>query len=199
MSPVLVRDGLDEPDREAAAAIVWDAFREKLGVALGDKSRGCAFLAQTLDADMTVTACDGDTGALLGVLVLTRADHTGPGGEVGTLWRTYGVSSVWRLALLIAMESSPSKDAMHIDSICVVAGARGRGVGSALMEHAIKRADAAGKAAVELEVIDANPRARELYARLGYATVTHESVPWPLSRWLGIRGTTRMRLPVTAS
>ncbi|MFT4745267.1 MAG: hypothetical protein ACI9OB_000162 [Nonlabens sp.] len=112
---------------------------------------------------MCLRAHDATTGDLLGVLVWGRADHAGPGGELAALWRTYGLSSVWRLALLARAHQ------LAIDS-------RLR--------------------CVELEVVDTNPRAHALYARLGYADVKHSRMPWPLSRWICIKATTLMRLDV---
>jgi ribosomal protein S18 acetylase RimI-like enzyme len=193
---VALRDGLDEHDRDAAADLLWDAFADKLGTALGDAARGRRFLSQTLDADMCLSAHDATTGDLLGVLVWGRADHAGPGGEVAALWRTYGLSSVWRLALLATLESTPSKGALYVESISVSATARGRGVGSALLARAHQLAIDSRLRCVELEVVDTNPRAHALYARLGYADVKHSRMPWPLSRWIGIKATTLMRLDV---
>ena len=191
---VLVTDLLAERDRDVAASILWRAFAGKLGTVLGRDGRGAVFLAETLDADMCLVAHGAEDGELLGILVMTRAGHAGPGGEVASLWRVYGPSAAWRLPLLLWMDGDPSPDALYVDSISIAPEARGRGVGTALMARATAVARESGLAAVELEVIDANPRAMALYASLGYVKTKHESVPWPLSSWLSIRGTTSMRL-----
>lgn len=48
--------------------------------------------------------------------------------------------------------------------------AQGRGVGTAAIEHVIARASAS-REVVMLRVLRVNPRARELYTRLGFAVV----------------------------
>jgi GNAT superfamily N-acetyltransferase len=103
-----------------------------------------------------------------------------------TACRASGGSRCWR----------ESKSALYVESISVSATARGRGVGSALLARAHQLAIDSRLRCVELEVVDTNPRAHALYARLGYADVKHSRMPWPLSRWICIKATTLMRLDV---
>jgi ribosomal protein S18 acetylase RimI-like enzyme len=55
-----------------------------------------------------------------------------------------------------------------LDELYVVPSLRGAGIGSALLEHAIAAARAAGMRAVDLEVDAAHARAESLYARQGF-------------------------------
>ena len=60
-------------------------------------------------------------------------------------------------------------EAMHILSICVDSEYRGQGVGETMMLEVEKLATCAGTNLTSLNVRDDNPRAIELYSRLGYA------------------------------
>lgn len=62
-------------------------------------------------------------------------------------------------------------DHLYVQTIQLVAGARGAGIGTYLMNHIRQLAVARGLPAIRLRVLRANPRARQLYERLGYAVV----------------------------
>jgi ribosomal protein S18 acetylase RimI-like enzyme len=62
-----------------------------------------------------------------------------------------------------------------MDGIFVAAEARGRGVGTALLDAVCKEAKQRGFRQVRLDVIDTNPRARALYLHEGFKEVsTHK-------------------------
>ncbi len=60
------------------------------------------------------------------------------------------------------------EDEAHLHRLGVRAGARGHGVGTALVEIVLAEARARGCAHVDLEVARANAGARRLYARTGF-------------------------------
>lgn len=62
-----------------------------------------------------------------------------------------------------------ARETAHVADLVVSRAAAGRGVGSALMAHAEEWARAQGFAMLTLNVFTANRRARDLYARLGFA------------------------------
>ena len=59
---------------------------------------------------------------------------------------------------------------LYIDDLCVSSDQRGRGLGSALLEHIIKTAKELGCCRVELNVWEFNEGARRLYERFGFST-----------------------------
>lgn len=63
------------------------------------------------------------------------------------------------------------KNTLRIAFVAVGSAGRGKGVGTKLMEAAYEYAVERGRSALTLEVIDANPRARALYERLGFSVV----------------------------
>jgi ribosomal protein S18 acetylase RimI-like enzyme len=71
-------------------------------------------------------------------------------------------------------------DVVFIDELWVEPDRRGRGVGTALVRHAI--ATTKGAVAFELEVTPNNTRARNLYERLGFRPLTNTSLRLPRDR-----------------
>jgi len=65
----------------------------------------------------------------------------------------------------------PAPGCVYVANLGVRADARGRGVGSALLEHELRKAGAAGYEKMTLDVAVNNPRAEALYARLGFELV----------------------------
>ena len=62
-------------------------------------------------------------------------------------------------------------DEVHVNTVGVRADYEGRGLGRALLEHALARAVELGARRATLEVAVSNERARALYQRLGFAPV----------------------------
>jgi ribosomal protein S18 acetylase RimI-like enzyme len=69
----------------------------------------------------------------------------------------------------------PSPTMLYIANIQVLSHLQGRGIGTAVLQGLIAKA-AAQPIALELSVLQANPRARRLYERLGF-TVINEGSP----------------------
>ncbi len=69
----------------------------------------------------------------------------------------------------------------QIESVRVAGSHRGRGLGEALLRHAIERARAAGCGLVQLTSDKSRPDARRFYERLGFKA-SHEGMKLSLSR-----------------
>ena len=73
-----------------------------------------------------------------------------------------------------------------LDQLCVAPAERGSGIASALTDEAKRRSPGV----VELEVNEANPRARRFYEREGFSVVgqgvsPHSGLPTLKMRWRG--------------
>jgi ribosomal protein S18 acetylase RimI-like enzyme len=66
------------------------------------------------------------------------------------------------------LESKP--DSFYIHEIQVLPEYQGRGIGTAVIKRVIERAASRG-VAVTLSVVSANPRAKQLYERLGFEVI----------------------------
>jgi ribosomal protein S18 acetylase RimI-like enzyme len=109
-----------------------------------------------------------------------------------TMVRHYGlVMAMVRTGLLMTMDHKPPPGELYLDGIAVDAGHRGRGIGTAMIKAFEKRALENGFDTVSLEVIETNPRAKCLYARLGYGEVATHTMG-PFSRLFGFTTTVRM-------
>ncbi|MEL6609430.1 MAG: GNAT family N-acetyltransferase, partial [Pseudomonadota bacterium] len=112
------------------------------------------------------------------------------------LVRVYGpVQALWRGAILEQFERKLRPGILQMDGIFVRETARGQGVGSALLEAVVWTARMNRCDAVRLDVIDTNPRARQLYERQGFRAVG-EVRAGLLAPVLGFRTATIMELPV---
>ena len=117
------------------------------------------------------------TCAAAGVMIMLVADDGGP--LVGQVWidlaRKPSVAVLWALRV---------RD-----------GWRGRGIGRALVAAAERAAASAGAWEAELAVAADNPRARELYERLGYRVVCREDAVHAVTgRPCGVLDVLRRRL-----
>lgn len=87
------------------------------------------------------------------------------------LFRHYGPINVMRvLRDVMATEHwilPPPKDTEYLANLGVAPEARGKGVGTALLEFGLQRAAQRGKAHFALDVADTNPHAERLYRRFG--------------------------------
>ena len=176
VTPIL-SPGFDRGERDHAARLFWQAFRDKLGPVLAPEEKALSFLSGALHPDFAISARDSE-GRLLGLAGL----KTARGGLVGGGWRD-----------LARVAPGP----LLMDGIFVDETARSRGIGSALL-HAVKaRAAADGMSSIRLDVVDSNARARALYERHGFVAgeVTHIG---PLHHLFGFRSSTEMRCAVGA-
>lgn len=186
-----IRRGLVAAHRAEAARLYWRAFAPKLGRVMGPDDLALAYLARVMRADQALCAI-GPNGVLLGLAGFrtragafahgTRHDLISIYGLFGALWR--GVA--WRL---LGPEREPWT--FQLEGLCVREDARGRGVGSALVEAVCAEARIRGHNEVRLDVTDTNPRARALYERVGFTVAGGERLGL-LRPLFGYREATRM-------
>ncbi len=94
--------------------------------------------------------------------------------------RFYGPLECWgairRTLQLASQMPAPGKEALFIQKMGVSPEARGKGIGTALLSDAIARARAAGFRRCALDVATTNPRAQQLYERLGFRVTGERSL-----------------------
>jgi len=166
--PIEISAGFDEAERALVARLFWEAFSGKLGRLMRPEARALAFLRGALRPDFARVARD-DAGRLLGVAGIKTPRGGLVAGGLRELAAAYGwPGALWRGPLLELTERPLAPGQMLLDGLFVAPAARGRGVGTALIRAVIAEAEAGGLREVRLDVIDSNPRARALYARLGF-------------------------------
>lgn len=191
MTGVAIVRGLPRPQRAAAAALYWQAFGGKLGRVLGPDARALQFLDRVMRGDHAIVALD-EAGQLLGLAGFKTVRGSFAGGTRRDLVEVYGrAGGLWRGALLHLIEREVDNERFLVDGLCVSREARGRGVGSRLVEAICDEARARGYAEVRLDVIDTNWRARALYERLGFRMIAEAGLG-PLRHVFGFRAAQTM-------
>nr|WP_240897428.1 GNAT family N-acetyltransferase [Kineococcus vitellinus] len=171
-----------------------EVFGAELAPAFRDEATGRAEVTAALAADRFLLARDG--GRVLGVCGF-RADGR---GAVDWSWRATRSRLGWAAALRAAAVLAPLQGAdvpgvLVLDGLCVAAEHRGAGTGSALLAAAHDLAAQRGERAVQLSVVDTDPRAEALYRRLGFAVVGGGDLG-PLGALHGFRRYRTLQLPV---
>ncbi len=189
---------IPESERRAAAALFWEAFRNKIGPYLAPQERALAFLTRVLDPTHGIAALDRK-GRIVGLAGFKTPNGALIGGGWQDLRVIYGVlGAAWRALPLSLFERKAGTGQLLMDGIVVAAEARGQGVGTALLDAIKAHAATLGLSRVRLDVIDANPRARALYERQGFHARGTTDV-WPLHRVFGFRSSTEMIFEHTES
>ncbi|MEM6727120.1 MAG: GNAT family N-acetyltransferase, partial [Pseudomonadota bacterium] len=166
-----VSPGFQERHREEIAALFWQAFGPKLAPSLGTDARALAFIAQGLRPEFAFSAVT-DHGALIGAAGIKTAKggfFTGNYSDLRALYGTFG--ALWRGAILDQFERPLEEGTLQMDGIFVDEGARGMGVGTALLDAVVWTARMNRCARVRLDVVRENARARALYERYGFEEV----------------------------
>lgn len=188
---MIISHGIPKADCDAAATLYWEAFSDKLGMVMGPRNKGIRFIRRVLRTDHAICAHDAD-GRLLGVAGFKTSAGALVGGDFADLQAIYGVrSALWRAFALYTLERDTENDRFLMDGIFVTENARGRGVGTALLQAITKTAKARGYAEVRLDVIDTNPRARALYEREGFRAIKTQQIGL-LRHVFGFRSATTM-------
>ena len=188
---MIISKGFNEHDRDTIAALYWEAFGEKLGRVMGPRDAALRFFQTVLDPTHAICAHDTN-GTLLGVAGFKTYTGALVGGGFADMRRVYEMfGSVWRIMVLAMLERDTDNERFLMDGIFVTSLARGRGVGTALLDAIAQEARERGYNQARLDVIDTNPRARALYERRGFVACEEQHLG-PLRHVFGFTSATTM-------
>jgi ribosomal protein S18 acetylase RimI-like enzyme len=191
-----IRHGLPRDQRRAAAELYWQAFGGKLGRVLGPDRAALTYLERVMRQDHVFVALED--GRLVGLAGFKTAEGSFVGGTREDLRAVYGrAGAVWRGVLLRLLGRDADRARFLMDGVCVATHARGRGIGSRLVEAICAEARRRGYAEVRLDVIDTNWRAKALYERLGFAAAGEDRLG-PLRHIYGFHSAITMVRRITA-
>lgn len=178
-----VEQGLPPELTEATARLFFAALGEKLTPILGSDANAIAVVESSINPRSCLSVVEN--GELLGVLALKTASESFLNPNFEDLRSRYGfLSGSIKMMQLGLLEHSPEPKELYIEAIAVAEQARGRGLGTQLVEEAIATASRQGLERITLQVVDTNPRALKLYERLGFQVEKQSSV-WPYNRLTG--------------
>jgi GNAT superfamily N-acetyltransferase len=188
---VALIDGFPESDRDEIGRMYWAAFGEKLRIALSPPDKAIRMLEESLNPNYAIIARAVD-GQLLGVAGYKTSAGSFMAMNFERLKRHFGiVGAIWRGSVLSLLVRQPAAGTLLMDGIFVAERARGRGVGTLLLSAIKRKAELQGYTHVRLDVIDTNPRARQLYEREGFRAVAVHNLG-PLRHVFGFRRATTM-------
>jgi len=199
-SDVVIEHGLPDGLRDQAVVLFEDAFGEKMRMSVRDRDARMAFMARVYQADHVIIARRDDQ--LLGMAGLRSNGPPYGRGLVDVSWdpRPHRdllgwAGAMWAVWGLRLSDRTPKGDEIYLDGIAVLAGVRGRGIGTRLLAEVTDIARRHGKSFVRLDVVDTNPRAQALYERVGYRVTKVQSFRWQ-QRWVGFGAMITMEQPV---
>jgi len=185
-----IRRGALEGERPAVAEVYWHAFAQKVEPYVGSRDAGLIIMAESFRLDRTILALRD--GAVVGVAGLDYGTTTFVSPSLVTCHRLLGLRrGIGAYLGLRFFHGGKSAGQLRIDSLAVAPNERGSGVGRLLLHEVFALARERGFTSVILEVVDSNPRARNLYELLGFRSTAVYRYPW-LTRRQGFTGHTVM-------
>ena len=164
---VTVTEGLAAEHVEDALRLLHEAFEKKLRIGFRDADDFVRLFRDGVNRPACLAATED--GALLGVLALQYPKLEVYEVRLGSLFSRF---TPWRAALILAnmliLYTPPREGVLEVDQLAVAPAARGKGVGTMLLEAAEVKARAMGVGKMALSVISENTGAIRLYERVGY-------------------------------
>ncbi|MCX7022763.1 MAG: GNAT family N-acetyltransferase [bacterium] len=191
---VVIWYGLRDDERLRAAEIYYEAFGGQQCIVLGSSKTAIPTLAKEFTGTAVFLAqYRGETVGLIGMKFL-KEDYICI--RPLTLVRTFGwIAGLIRFFLWRLMDQRTPKRGLLLDSIAVDGRFRSLGIGRRLIIAVFDLARNRGLTEVALQVVDTNPRAQNLYERLGFTADRTYRVPFMRSI-MGFSAYTVMTKPV---
>jgi len=180
---VTIQRGLSIEHIRSAAELFIAGLGEKFIPILGDEAKAIDLIETGINPGSCLSAFEG--GGLLGLLAFENQYQSFIDPELKDIRALYGdLGGVIRAGGMLLLEYKPQPKELYIEGIAVVISARGKGVGTQLINECFSMAESEGYDRVTLQVIDTNPRAQKLYERLGFKIENREKI-WPINRIVG--------------
>jgi len=185
-----IRIGLEAGHKPDLIQLFCATFSEVIVPVFGSAVRCQQLLKQSLATDRILSAVS--EGRFIGFAGLHFSGREWFNPDLGSLIQAMRWGTFRTVAVGIVLFERPKSDVLHLDTLAVHPDLRGRGVGTQLIAGVEALARAEGKRQVTLDAEDINPRAKQLYKRLGYGTDRFKKLPWPWSNEFAFSGSYRM-------
>lgn len=186
-----IHRGVVGRERMALAELYFEGFRQKLVPDTGEGEPALALLAASIRPERAVVALVG--GQVVG---LAGLDYGGVNFISPTFrecrQRLGPLRGLRAWVSLRFLTGRARRGDLRLDSLVVHPDFRDQGVGQRLLKEVMSIARELGFGGITLEVVDTNPRARNLYERMGFQAVANYRYPW-VTRSRGFSGHAVMR------
>lgn len=187
---IRIQHGLNAEQREKVAQLYYLAFREKLHPIFRDEAKALQVLARCFNPDYAIIAVQDNE--VVGVAGFKDSDGNLVDIQPEMMVETFRFFGGWlRILGLLLFTRQLEADILLMDGIVVDADYRGQGIGSQLLDAVMAHAREKDYQQVRLDVINTNPRARQLYERKGFIAGKTEDVSW-LKPIFGFSASTKM-------
>ncbi len=174
---IIIQRGFSDEQREQVAALYWTAFAQKLEPIFRQREPALRVIAESLNPQYSFVALAGDQVA--GVAGFKDAHGSLLDLTPAAMTRTFGFVGGWlRLLGLLIFARPVQPGVLLMDGIVVNAELRGGGIGSRLLDAIVDYGREQGCDSIRLDVVDTNPRARQLYERKGFVAVAEQRYPY---------------------
>lgn len=193
-SGITIQMGLDKHLMYPVAELYDQAFVGKFKRAVPSRTKRLRLWAELINPNQVIGAFRGQD--LLGILLYSSPASSGwlKTGLMKKVLRFLGpLDGIRCLTVFALFEKQSSPNHLYIEAIAVSSMARGLGIGSLLLNTAKVFAIGEELAGLQLGVIFENPRAKALYEREGYETISRES-SGVMKSIIGIEGADLMEL-----
>lgn len=173
-----IQHGIAPDQLPQVAEIFYAAFQQKLIPVRGlPHDEAIDFIQSAIQPNNALIAVRGQQ--VLGLAGLNYDDHRFFTFTFGDMVRRFGLwSGIWRTLGGMILDHEPQSDVLYLEMIATHPDARGQGVGTALLDALYAFADAHHYSTIHLDVIDSNPRARQLYERQGFSVINTQRLPY---------------------
>jgi ribosomal protein S18 acetylase RimI-like enzyme len=180
---MIINKGLPENYKNSVANLFLSALGEKFIPILGENNKA----KQLLELSINQANCFSieNESELLGFLAFQINKTTFLNPPLTTIISLYGVfGGILKAIGLSILRHKTESNEIYIEAVAVNELARGKGIGTKLFDAIFQLANEKGYNNITLDVIDINPRAKELYERMGFEVVKQSKV-WPLNKLIG--------------
>lgn len=172
-----IEHGCSLNDAEAIAGLFFDGFAEETRPVFGNPRSMARIMHKSMNPATCIAA--REAGRLIGMAILDLEDRHLFHPRLKHFTAEYGrLDGLRRFALMFMLGAGLShRGLFYLDILAVGGDRRGENIGSRLLAEVEREAARQGQAAVVLDVVDENPRARKLYESLGFREIKHRRRP----------------------
>lgn len=193
-SGIKVQMGIPRHWLTGAAELHDQAFNAKFKWAVPSQEQRLKLWAELINPSQVIAAFRGDD--LVGILLYstTNGSAWSRTAVVNKVFRTLGPWAATKCLAVFALFEKPlPPNRLYIEAIAVSTATRGLGIGSLLLQTAKVFAIGEKFEGLQLRVVFENSRAKALYEREGYETISHETFGF-MKKIIGSAGADLMEL-----